>query len=65
MDWQPIETMPEGRKVIIKSVTGVECRASRARSESPRPADTWGPKRLHCWGPKGDLMAIAWKDNEG
>ena len=52
MDWRPIETMPEGRKVIIKSVTGVECRASRAVVESPRPADTWGPKRLHCWGPK-------------
>ena len=61
--WRPVRTLPEGQKVMIRTVSGLERLAWRARGERVRPRDQWGPERVHCFGvsPHSDLQAIGWR----
>lgn len=65
-DWQPIETIPFNRPVIIKTVRGLIRRAKAAAGERLRAKDQWGPERRHCFGcdPSSDLMAVAWREED-
>jgi hypothetical protein len=61
--WNPIETIPRDRKVLVKTVNGLDRVAmvvSGARVVKGR---------IYCWrrdkGHTGDLRATAWREIEG
>lgn len=62
-DWNPIETIPRDRKVLVKTVTGMERIAKVVHNANVIRG------RVHCWrrdkGKTGDLQAVAWKEIEG
>ena len=59
-DWNAIENIPRDRKVLVKTVTGMERVAKVVHN-----ADVIRG-RVHCWrrdkGRTGDLQAVAWKE---
>jgi hypothetical protein len=60
--WNPIETIPRGRKIMVKTVTGLE----RVATVTEKAGISNG--RIHCWRRDnkhgGDLIAVAWKELE-
>jgi hypothetical protein len=59
-DWNPIETTPKDRKILVKTVTGLE-----RIVKVPRHGSHSQPGHIHCWradGHTGDLQAVAWKE---
>jgi hypothetical protein len=60
--WNPVETIPRRRKVLIKTVTGLD-RVAKVLHDA-----VVSNGRIHCWrcdkGHTGDLRAIAWKELE-
>ena len=58
--WNPVETIPRDRKVLVRTVTGMERVAKVVHN-----ADVIRG-RVHCWrrdkGRTGDLQAVAWKE---
>jgi hypothetical protein len=59
--WNSIETIPRDRKVLVKTVNGLERIAGVSRGAGMRHG------RIHCWrrdGRTGDLQAVAWKEIE-
>ena len=67
-DWQPIQTMPFGRAVQVKSVKGVVCVAwAPNNGRGLIKANRYGPDRVRCYrvdGNKrgGDIVAIEWRE---
>lgn len=62
--WNPVETLPYDRKVIIKTSNGLERIARRSRRGRPI-VNRRGIPTVHCWrsdGRSGDLMAIGWRE---
>jgi hypothetical protein len=60
--WNPLETIPRDRKVLVKTVTGLERIAGVSRDAGILHG------RIHCWrrdGRTGDLQAVAWKEIGG
>ncbi len=60
--WNPVETIPRDRDVLVKTVTGLE-RVARVVLNAKVIKD-----RIYCWrrdkGHTGDLRAVAWKELE-
>ena len=58
--WNPVETIPRDRKVLVKTVTGMERIAKVVHNAGVVRG------RVHCWrrdkGKTGDLQAVAWKE---
>lgn len=60
-DWKPALTMPVGRTVLVRTVTGLIRKARRT-------ASSYGSKdgrALHCWSKEkssGDLQAVWWRE---
>jgi hypothetical protein len=58
--WNPIETIPRDRKVLVKTVTSMERVAKVVHNAGVIRG------RIHCWrrdkGRTGDLQAVAWKE---
>ena len=57
-DWQPVETIPLGVPIEIRTVHGL---TRWAKSTSTK---IHGPNHaVHCWSqsPRGDAMAVAWR----
>ena len=68
MKWHPIESIPVDRHVIVKSVTGVVCRAKVSGRHRLYVENKKHPT-VHCWRrdqdvPSGDIMAIAWREED-
>ncbi len=67
-DWQPIDTIPIDRPVMVKSVTGIEClaRTPNRRTRWVREPSGCKPNRVSCWRVdgtrKGDISAVAWRE---
>lgn len=72
-DWQPIDTIPSGRIVKIKTTKGMECLAyvtgtlnKFPKKKVIRKADKYGPARINCTrydGIKsGNVVAVVWKE---
>lgn len=68
--WQDIRTIPTDRPVMVRTATGIECRA-RTRLGPVRwvkRADRYGPARVGCYrlreddSVKGDVSAVAWRE---
>jgi hypothetical protein len=64
--WNPVVEMPEGRRVRVISVTGIETTArrpmgNRVRLRKHRSGPVGAFPRVNCFGPKGDLAVIGWK----
>ncbi len=58
--WNSIETIPRDRKVLVRTVTGMERVAKVVHGAGILRG------RVHCWrrdkGKTGDLQAVAWKE---
>ena len=59
-EWMDITTIPTGRRVEIESATGIICTAkvqggSRIRSTNGRDC-------ISCFGPRGDIVAVRWRE---
>jgi hypothetical protein len=61
--WNPIETIPRDRKILVKTATGLERIASVVQGAKIIRG------RIYCWrrdkGHTGDLRAVAWKELDG
>lgn len=66
MAWQPVDTIPIGETVVVRTVKGIICRARHAgRVRWIKRADKWGPRRVFCFRVDGrtcgDVRAVAWR----
>ena len=65
--WHGAYSMPEGRAVVVLTVTGKVRLASRSRYDISKVDKARKLFKTHCWnrtpGMTGDLMAIAWSDD--
>jgi hypothetical protein len=64
--WNPVDTIPIGRPVKIKSVYGIECLAKvRGRTRWIRRAKNGLPRRIYCvrldGRTSGDIVAVGWR----
>lgn len=66
--WRWPRTMPHGKRLWVRTVSGIECEASRSLKVWPNVWHRNGVDRVHCWrrdiGCGGDLWVIAWKPLE-
>ena len=65
MRWRYPSTMPFGVKCWVRTISGIECVASRSRKYH-RIWTRNGVDKIHCWrrdskSESGDLWVIAWK----
>ena len=58
-------TIPFGTKCWVRTVSGIECEATRSRRVMSEIWTRNGVDRVHCWRRDiksgGDLWVIAWK----
>lgn len=61
--WNHYSTLPIGRVVEIKTITGLVRLGKRVVGEGLH-RNRWGITAVHCWKwPKtGDLYAVAWRE---
>ena len=72
MDWQPIETMPEGQHILLfwpdgeKGVGGIECATVYKNDDVPLGGIGWsywthgGPNSGLDWEPRNDERPTHW-----
>lgn len=63
--WRYPRTMPFFKRVWIRSVSGIECEATRSFKVLSAVWTRNGVDRVHCWrrdlSGGGDIWAVAWK----
>lgn len=61
---RPPNTIPLGKRLTIRSVSGLVCEAVATKPRYLRGPDQWGPRRVHCRSNKGgDIWAVGWMEN--
>jgi hypothetical protein len=63
-EWLPIETMPIGRSVLVRTTTGRERLARRLDYARVKHRPRGASISCHSIEPRGDVTAVGWRDAE-